>query len=92
MIVDQVGTLVCLGPQERGVPLVCQALVDKESLERRALRDDQVSLEHLECLVGTGTDYDSCSRRGVKLNLLDNWTHTHTAHLEIHNMHCILQV
>lgn len=49
--VDQTGTLVLLGPRERGVLLVCQASVNQESLERRGVRGDQAFLDHLEYLV-----------------------------------------
>lgn len=52
MSVDQVGTLVLLALQERGVLLACQDSVDQERMERRAVRGDQASLELLEHLVG----------------------------------------
>lgn len=48
MNVDQTATLVLSDHLERGVHLVCQALADQESLERRAVRGDQELLEPLE--------------------------------------------
>lgn len=49
--VDQLGTLVLLGLRESGVHLACQASVDQESLERRAIRGDKAFLELPEYLV-----------------------------------------
>lgn len=49
--VDQGGTLVLSDLKERGVHLVCQASVDQEKLERRAVKGDRVSLELLDHLV-----------------------------------------
>lgn len=46
------GTLVLLGLRERGGHLACQALVDLESLERRAVQEEQEFLELLVYLVG----------------------------------------
>lgn len=48
--VDHLETLVLLGHQERGVHLACQALVDQENLERRAVRGDQAFLDLLDHL------------------------------------------
>lgn len=48
MNVDQTETLVLADHLEKGVHLVCQALADQESLERRAVREDQELLELLE--------------------------------------------
>lgn len=52
MRVDRMGTPVFLGLRERGVHLACQALVDQESTEIRAIREDQAFLELLDHLVG----------------------------------------
>lgn len=52
MSVDQMGTLVILEPQERGVPLVFQASVDQESLERKEVQGDQEFLDLPEYQVG----------------------------------------
>ncbi len=52
MSVDQVGNLVSVDLRERGGHLACQAMVDQESPERRAVKEDQVSLELLDHLVG----------------------------------------
>lgn len=49
--VDQGGTLVLLDLKERGVHLVCQASVEQEILERRAVKGDRVSLDLLDHLV-----------------------------------------
>ncbi|TKS67045.1 Collagen alpha-1(IV) chain [Collichthys lucidus] len=49
--VDQMGTLVLLGLRERGGHLACQASVDLESLERRAVPEEQEFLELLVYLV-----------------------------------------
>lgn len=46
--VDQTATLVLLEHRERGVHLVCQALADQESLERKVVRGDQELLELME--------------------------------------------
>lgn len=49
--VDHLGTLVLLGLRERGVHLACQALVDQEKLERRAVRGDRAFPDLPEHLV-----------------------------------------
>lgn len=49
--VDQMVILVLLALQERGVPLVCQALVDQDRLEIRAVRGIQEFLDILGDLV-----------------------------------------
>lgn len=49
--VDQVGIQVLLGLQEEGVHLVCQASVDQENLERRAVREVRAFLELPDHLV-----------------------------------------
>ena len=52
MSVVQLGTLVLVGSQERGVPLVQQASVNLENVEIKAVQADLEFLELPEYLVG----------------------------------------
>lgn len=94
--VDQLGTLVLLGLRERGVHLACQASVDQESLERRAIRGDKAFLELPEYLVSMIRDIikmHSYSQRKVESNLGISETHTHTHCTFIHwHIVCVQQV